>query len=499
MEVLNYFSHLPKRMMTIAIAAISVFAVSAAVMAGYGPDRVVKDYNLDPTGFDHVVFDSFINSPTIGDERDFLRDYDDNDPIDANVGDTVRVYMYVHNNADPQYNTTGEGVAENLKVRVVLPAANAANSQDVTGYISASNAVPQEIYDTFTINSSDQFTLEYVPGSARIKTNFMDNVALSDDIVAGGVLIGDDGLDGQMKGCFQYGAWVSFEVKLDKGHEPQTDYNLKKEVRIKGSDNWSDNVTADPGDELEYRIVINNTGETDIYGVDVTDNIPKGISFVPGSTRIYGNVAYPDTWFTQGLTVTKISAGESYTITYEAVVDQAKFECDVHSLTNVASATPDDLDKLQDDATVTGDWGECEQPETPVYECSAVDILKTGERKIKVTVDASGSPADRVSITGYSYNFGDSSTFEGIENVVEHTYNKDGKYNIDVTVSFDVDGHVKSVDCGGSVNFESLPPELPNTGPASYIAVLFGTSTLGIALKGWIKSRRGLRDTLITG
>jgi uncharacterized repeat protein (TIGR01451 family)/MYXO-CTERM domain-containing protein len=43
---------------------------------------------------------------------------------------------------------------------------------------------------------------------------------------------------------------------------------------------------AAPGDVLEYRIVATNTGTDDAVGVTLRDELPEGVSFVPGSLRV---------------------------------------------------------------------------------------------------------------------------------------------------------------------------------------------------------------------
>lgn len=216
-------ARLPRKAVLVAIALMCVFSISAVALAGFGPDRETKVY-LGPgtSGFDHVTFNSFTGVPSYGDERDFLRakqDGADNstmgDPIVVKNGDVVKVYMRVHNNADPSLNDggTGIGVAEDLKVRVSLPGVYG-KVQNITGFISASNADPTNYFDTTTFKSAKNVKLSYVAGSAKITTNTLSNVALNDEIADSGVLVGDDALDGKMQGCFEYLAWVTFQVKV---------------------------------------------------------------------------------------------------------------------------------------------------------------------------------------------------------------------------------------------------------------------------------------------
>jgi len=46
-----------------------------------------------------------------------------------------------------------------------------------------------------------------------------------------------------------------------------------------------------PGDQLEYTIVVTNTGNDTSAGTSVTDPLPAGVTFVPGSLQISAGMA----------------------------------------------------------------------------------------------------------------------------------------------------------------------------------------------------------------
>lgn len=228
-NISTYMPYLPKSWLSLAVALLLTGVISVGgVMAAFGPDRPTKEYlGSGTSGFDHVTFNSFTNAPNIGDERDFLRGKVDGgtdllDPISGlDNGDHVKVYMYVHNGADPSLNESGDGIAQDLTARVQIPS-GMNTTQDLVGFISASNAQPQEIFDTLTINGSEAFEVNYVAGSAQWTTN-AGTFDLSDEIVGSGVSLGDDNLDGTMPGCFEYAGWVTFEieVKSDEKEQPE--------------------------------------------------------------------------------------------------------------------------------------------------------------------------------------------------------------------------------------------------------------------------------------
>src|SRR5688572_26772121 len=72
-NVFNYITYAPKKLISVLMITLLV-ATPLVVSAGWWPDRPVKDYNnpVDRLGFDHPVFNSFINTPFYGDERAFF-------------------------------------------------------------------------------------------------------------------------------------------------------------------------------------------------------------------------------------------------------------------------------------------------------------------------------------------------------------------------------------------------------------------------------------------
>ena len=274
-NISTYLPYMPKSWLSIAaaLALTGVISVSG-VLAAFGPDRPTKEYHgASTSGFTYVTFDSFTNSPNIGDERDFMRGKvsggsDLLDPVNGLVaGDHVKVYMYVHNGADPSLNADGSGIAHDLTARVAIPGGEAA-SQDLTGYISASNAQPQEIFDTLTLNASEAFQVNYISGSAKWTTN-AGTFDLSDNLVSTGVKLGDDSLDGNMKGCYEYSGWITFEVEVKAEKNPPKP--------IVSCDALTASATAiKPGDKVDF------TAKASAENADITKYV---FNFGDGSNQ----------------------------------------------------------------------------------------------------------------------------------------------------------------------------------------------------------------------
>ena len=148
-----------------------------------GHDKVIGDVHGGLT-----AFKQWIKTLRPGDRGFCVGDLVDRGEKGGSVG---VIEAIIDNNADPNHNADGSGVAKNARVRVELPS-SLAQSQLVKGFVSADNAQPQIIQDDLTLTSMAPMNLEYETGSARLKTNFQDR-AIGDEVVSTGVLVGDAG------------------------------------------------------------------------------------------------------------------------------------------------------------------------------------------------------------------------------------------------------------------------------------------------------------------
>lgn len=249
---------------------------------------------------DKIVFNS-IKDDKIEHEFDFVRarketDGDgewSNDEITVEDGEIYQLQLYVHNN-----NPKGEvATAENVHVAFSLPM-DSARDLEVNGFIDSSNAAPSEYWDYVNFHSDTAFHLEYIYGSARLENNGIGNVKgglqLSDDIVkaaSGGTPIGYDKIDGRVPGGCQYDNFVSIRVKVVF----DTDFLVKNQARIVGDadQTWKDEIEAEVGDVLEFRMEYVNTSDDPQKRVVMQDVFPDGLQYVSGSTLLY-NGNYPD-------------------------------------------------------------------------------------------------------------------------------------------------------------------------------------------------------------
>jgi hypothetical protein len=433
-----------------------LIAIPVVVFAGYGPnggDRKIFDFSNPAEregAYDAPRFNSYVNTNVYGDERAFLDakecvvngpecysngvsgGYRDNQPVTA--GKEYIVRAYVHNIANPSTNASGVGVAKNTRLRVEIPAGQA-NGFTLNARITADNSIPKTVYDTVDLNNSaTAFNVEYVPGSAYISNqSHPEGFKLGDDIVGGsGTLLGDDVMNGDFPGCFEFAAFVTIRVKV-----VAPKMTVTKRVTTPGSTEWRESLEAKKGDTVSWLI---NYDITDGPADDVTirDTIPAGLKLVPGSITWFdpnrpSGQALPDTALgAGGVNVGNYSAGSGGAIRFRTTVERELDECVIK---NVAYGRATNVPEQSDDARVVVE--DCE-PDVPVVSCDALSSVALGERRFRYTV---AYTAQNATLKTISYDFGDDSDdLVTDKTTVEHTYAADGTYVTRATLTFTVDG-----------------------------------------------------------
>ncbi len=468
-NILNAVKQAPRKtIFTMLALAVMIGVPAAIVMAEYYPARQPFDYNKpcnpdDSDIYDRCgsmtgpVFNSFINTPSYGDERAFV----DARRSDQTTGDVYKnvlndvtggskevvIRMYVHNNANQSTNASGLGVARNTKVRVALPSGTSQTLR-ARGYISADNAKPALVEDTVDLVGNEEFSLDYVEGSARLYDNnkFKNGVQVSDSIVTSGAPIGSDAMDGNMKGCFEYEATVEIRVKVVPKKNPNI--KLQKEVRKSGQSDWKKEVNAKPGDKVDWLLTTENTGETVLNDIVIRDVLPPHVKLSSGSVRWIDasqNASQNDKpLFDGGINVGNYASGSGFYMTFTTEVLGDFEECEIR-IRNVGYVKSTQTPEIQDDADVIITREDCEPPvdEEPVYSCDMLTKLFVEDNKYRFTVEATAE--NGATIKQYRYDFGDDSDeLVTDSNVVEHTFPGPGTYVITATVDVDVDGQVRS-------------------------------------------------------
>jgi hypothetical protein len=195
---------------------------------GWGPDRQIYDWNREEDrvgGQNGPVFNSFINIPWYGDQRNFVvaargNAYDVkasfHDPL-TGIADaqSIGIRILVDNGANDALNSADErGVARGTRVRVkIAEHISPVNGLDVAGFVDADNSL--EVYKLVALSDEQtKFSVRYRAGSAKLYNRlYQSGTSVSDDIVAGGALIGYERMDGNFPAGFNFAAYVT--VVLD--------------------------------------------------------------------------------------------------------------------------------------------------------------------------------------------------------------------------------------------------------------------------------------------
>ena len=354
----------------IGIAAVAAVAATGALVAfAWGPSRTT--YTMAKPA-DHVTFNSITdNNGEIGDERYFVSasKYTGNasqnywsDSTEVENGKEYVVRMYVHNNAASNLKLT----AKDVKAYVVLPTTTGTEIT-VSGKITSSNANPTSYWDEthFKSKNGEKFNLAYVEGTAKYYNN-KGTFNLGTNVFTNkGTLLGYTKMDGNIPGCLEYAGYLTFHVKAQFASKP--DLSIQKEVKLLGTDTWSENVKAKSGDTVRYRIHVKNTGNVQLTNVSVRDILPTGLTYVKGSTTLANStnpkgIAVSDNIINDnGLNVGTYNANGDAWIYFNATVDKSVSEkCGNTILRNVAQTSAGSITGTKEDkADVTVDGKTC--------------------------------------------------------------------------------------------------------------------------------------------
>ncbi len=547
-KIKDVVSRLPRKTL-LTIAGLTLLISTPIVVktfAEFYPDRPAFDYNKpcnpdDGDIYDRCgsltgpVFNSFINTPSYGDERAFLdaRRSDQtasgsykNVLSDVTGGSKeVVVRMYIHNNANQSTNESGLGIARNTTVKVALPSGTS-QALRARGYISASNAASVE--DTVDFTAGEEFSVSYVPGSAILydNDNFAGGVTLGDSIVTSGTQIGSDALNGNMKGCFEFEAVVQIKVKVTPKANPNV--KLTKEVRKKGETQWKKEVNAKPGEEVEWLITTENTGQAVLNNNIVRDVLPPHVQLKSGSVKWIDasqNAVQGDApLFDGGINVGNYAPGSGFYMMFATNVLGDFEPCQIR-VRNIAYEKSDQVPEIQDDADVVITRENCEQPVTPVYRCDSIQKQFLEARKYRFTTKVTAENGATIKQYRYVVTGNNNYKVEQISNqangTFDHNFPGPGDYVVAVTADFNVNGQVQSDTgelCKTSINFpkeedkcplpgkQHLPknsPEckdtpvvtttgtkLPNTGPGDVVGMFVATTVAATLAHKFILSKR---------
>jgi uncharacterized repeat protein (TIGR01451 family) len=410
--------------------------------------------------------------------------------VNAAYDEVVKLQVYYHNTELPD---SGK-VAKDLTVKINIPTGSGA-TQTVSSKVSASNA--NTVNSTATVNLTDSAAyLQYIPGSAVWKHNTGTNTnvkyvetKVSDNVVTSGagLRLEDE------KPCYNFAATVTVLARV-----MHPGVSVDKYVRVKGQTEWQRSVNAKVGDSLQYEIAYKNTGNTTQNDVEFRDQLPKGISYVAGTTKLKsGN--YPNglnvtsnALVTDGITVGDYAPGAAAYVMFEAKVAGTDLKCGENTLRNIGYVQPSGMNYYYNTADVVVNKACVNQP---VYSCDAFGLAASANRTVTVN-KFSYTAKNGATFKNVVINWGDNSSALTTNTPVgqKHSFAKDGAYTVTATAHFTVDGKDVTSNgpaCTQKVSFNA-PTELPNTGAGDVIG-LFAAVTAAGALAHRAMSRHALR------
>lgn len=443
-KILAAIRRAPKR--TAALTMLAAAVVIPAALFAWGPNR--PTYTTESPA-PHVTFNSITNNPAHGDERNFVQIKQADagnatyaEEVALQPGKQYEVFVYYHNNAASNLNDAAhnfKGIAQNAAMRVQMPASvKAGEKARITGFVSASNAAPQQVWDEAYASSANGVALRYVQGSAKIYNHGATNGAsLPKELLTTGTPLGFDALDGKVPGCDEFAGYVTFRFQVD-----QPNFEVNKQVSPLGKNTYSESVTAKPGEQVEYKIQYKNTGTVQQDNVVIKDVLPRGMSYVAGTTKLASSAsngqyaAVADGVTERGINIGSYAPnGNAYVKFTAKVTDNDQLAaCGVNTLVNKATAETENGSK-SDTANVVV-TKECAPGKINVCELATKKVIPINENQ------------------------------------------------------FDASKHSKNLkDC------EVVPTavtELPKTGPAETILTVLGAGSLIAATGYYVASRRAL-------
>ena len=352
----------------------------------WGPSDRPTYTNDSPA--DYATFNSITNNAAVGDERNFVRvkeagtnDYY-SDEVKVEPGKEYEVYLYYHNDAGSDTNASGLGIALLTRAAATYPAKVTKGSEGVlTGEItwkyitSTTDSVRDgKVWDEAYLKTDyDEVVLRYKPGSAIIHNGGKANGSvLSTSLFAeGGTLIGYNELKGVIPGCAEFSGHITYTLVAEK-----VDSTFNKVVSLDG-ENWSDEVTAKPGDYVTYRVSFQNTGNTTLTNVILKDVHDEGLTLRPGSTKVFdinneSGKIIDDLIDTSGYNTGDAVPTSLVQVVYQAQVSQDESFCN-KSLNNTMTASYNSTEQKTDGATVLV---ACDEPEPPLDTCETNPTLE---------------------------------------------------------------------------------------------------------------------------
>lgn len=244
------------------------------------PQKVERDtfsYYDTPPKF--VTFNSHIDHPKFGDEREFLfireaGSVDWHRSMLIEPGKKYEVQIAYHNNADPALNPTGKTIADDVVLQVEMPDIALPNARrPIKTTIVCPTAKPPFVSDFIDVYSNENaILLSYVSASARINnTGKTNGQCLSTNLFASGILLGYNKLDGRLPGGDDWAGYVTFEFEAIT---PYTARKISRTASVDGNHfSQGKPIHAKPGNLITFYTYFSNIGNLPLYSLTANEEL----------------------------------------------------------------------------------------------------------------------------------------------------------------------------------------------------------------------------------
>lgn len=411
--------------------------------------------------------------------------------VTAKVDDVVKVEVWYHN----KMNQDSGLIGKDFNVKINIPG-DSSQVHNVTTTVGGSNT--NTITKTVSASTQIPTNLQYIPGTAYRKynkgTNQNVNIVeekISDSVVTSGFVI-----PGGLKPCWNFDETITVEARVIA---PVVAINKKE--RIAGTSTWTTDMTAKPGDTIEYYIEVRNAGNTKLNNVIVRDSFPPRLDYLEGSakmknTLVPNGVQISDNLINGGVNIGNLLPGANTIIYLNAKVPQTTSPTGNYTFTNVGVVKSDELHEFYNTAIVKVNFpGVTVVPEpectlsanpTTVFKGDKTNLTWTTKNVNKTTIDQ---------------GIGDVSPVSG-GTVQSKQLFQDTKFTLTATGN-----NSKVITCTANVTVKEKPttppttpptevgkgqPSLPVSGPAEAVAGTLGGISLAGAASYYRKTRKAL-------
>lgn len=250
------------------------------------------------------------------------------DKTSASPGDTITYTL--------NYKNTGSATATNVIVKDPFNNLN----QQYLSFVSAT-PLPTSGNDTWAIGSLSAGQTGQISIRAKISSSILIPATGFLEIKNRANIDSSETSPGYSN---YVSTWISGDVSL----------SIEKSVRnISKNSSFSDYISADPLDEVEFYLKIHSTGNSVVNNAKVWDSLPSRLNYISGSTKVDGVSKADGIITSNGIYIGDLAPGQTRDVKFRAKLEsETIFNVGTTSLTNYGYVNTSGLSAVNDTAVV---------------------------------------------------------------------------------------------------------------------------------------------------